>query len=92
MIILVMFSAGALAITSGFTNGVGQIWLDNVVCIGNETSLSDCPHQGEGIHNCGHTEDAGVSCSQSESIGKRRFDMRHISLKAVFVTLVICIS
>ena len=47
--------------------GLGPIWLDNVECSGTELSLNFCPHNGEGNHNCGHHEDAGVIC------GKRYF-------------------
>ena len=53
----------ASALTTGFTNGVGQIWLDNVGCRGTETRLIDCPASPLGSHNCVHSEDAGVSCS-----------------------------
>ena len=55
-------NAGAVALTTGFTNGAGQIWLDNVQCVGTETRLIDCPHLPLGTHNCGHIEDAGVRC------------------------------
>ena len=43
-------------------DGSGQIVLDDVRCIGNESRLVNCPHNGLGNHNCGHSEDAGVSC------------------------------
>ncbi len=43
----------------------GDIFLDNLNCVGNETRLIDCPHNGVGVHNCDHSEDAGVVC-QSE--------------------------
>ena len=36
--------------------------LDNLECIGNETSVFDCPHNGKGVHNCEGDEWAGVTC------------------------------
>ena len=42
-------------------------FLDDVGCIGNETNLVDCPHNGVGIHECDHGEDTGVICSQQGS-------------------------
>ena len=59
-----MSHAGAVALTSGFTNGnpVSRIWLDNVRCTGRETRLIDCPANPLGSHNCVHSEDAGVRC------------------------------
>ena len=58
---------GAVALTTGFTNGVGQIWLDNVQCRGTETRLIDCPALPLGTHNCAHIEDAGVRCIPAPS-------------------------
>ncbi|KAL4007279.1 hypothetical protein ACER0C_001131 [Sarotherodon galilaeus] len=46
-----------------FGAGTGQIWLDNVTCSGNESSLTECKHSGWGTNNCGHNQDAGVICS-----------------------------
>ena len=52
----------AAALTSGFNNGVGQIWLTNVQCDGTETRLVDCTSVF-GNNQCSHVEDAGLRCT-----------------------------
>ena len=59
-----MVTAGATAYTNArFGSGTGGIFLNYVGCRGTESSLLSCSHQGIGVHNCKHNEDAGVSCS-----------------------------
>ncbi|XP_041472113.1 deleted in malignant brain tumors 1 protein-like isoform X3 [Lytechinus variegatus] len=51
-----------------FGQGSGPIQLDDVTCSGNEENILDCSHRGIGQHNCGHSEDAGVVCTQQEVV------------------------
>ena len=46
-----------------YGEGSGQIWLDDVNCVGTELTIENCSHRGWGIENCSHSEDAGVQCS-----------------------------
>ena len=49
-----------------FGAGTGPIWLDNVLCSGDELELSECPHNNDnsfGSNSCTHNNDAGVRCS-----------------------------
>ncbi|XP_063271464.1 neurotrypsin [Prinia subflava] len=46
-----------------FGEGSGPVLLDEVRCTGNELSIEQCPKSSWREHNCGHREDAGVSCT-----------------------------
>ncbi|XP_071487956.1 scavenger receptor cysteine-rich domain-containing group B protein-like [Diadema antillarum] len=45
-----------------YGQGSGPILLDYVYCEGTESELADCHHRGYGVHNCNHSDDAGVKC------------------------------
>ena len=63
-------SLGAQALTlAAVPDGTGQIWLDNVRCVGTETRLIDCTANPLGNHNCVHAEDAGVDCQPAGIVG-----------------------
>lgn len=52
---------------ASFGEGSGQIFLDDVKCTGNESTLLSCPQLSLTLqHNCDHSEDVGVRCSGTE--------------------------
>ena len=57
------FFTGAIARPRAyFGRGTGAILLDQLRCTGTETRLVNCPSNPLGIHDCSHSEDAGVTC------------------------------
>ena len=55
-----------------YGQGSGQIWLDDVNCVGIEDTIASCSHRNWGYHNCFHEKDANVKCSSGNF-------MRHTS-------------
>ena len=59
----IFVSTGAIARSRAYFGwGTGSILLDQVACTGTETRLVNCPSNPLGVHDCSHSEDAGVTC------------------------------
>ena len=57
------------AIPSAFYGqGSGQIWLDEVNCVGIEETISNCSKSGWGNLICTHENDSSVNCSAGKYI------------------------
>ena len=60
----------AVPLKLGFFGGSPSrlIHLDNVECGGTESSLLECQSNPIDVHNCDHSEDAGVRCQGTHSM------------------------
>jgi len=56
------FVGGISTVESYFGTVRTNFGMDNVLCDGSESDISDCPHDTS--HNCGQYEGAGVKCTQ----------------------------
>ena len=71
----------------GFGPGTGDIWMDDVTCIGTEPSLDECQHLGWGIHNCEHMEDAGVRCSLPDTTPGKDINTMTLTMTMMLETI-----
>ncbi|TKS92386.1 Deleted in malignant brain tumors 1 protein Hensin [Collichthys lucidus] len=49
-----------------FGQGNATIRLNDVMCFGEESFLTECQHRGFRTHNCNHAKDASVICSDGQ--------------------------
>ena len=63
LFILLNFPTASYPLIRQTTNNRPLYHLDNVHCNGNESMLSECPHNGIGIHTCYGRGEAGVICT-----------------------------
>ncbi|XP_022807798.1 deleted in malignant brain tumors 1 protein-like [Stylophora pistillata] len=83
---------GALSASgnAAFGRGTGPIWLDDVQCVGNETSISQCNHNGRGVHNYGHHKDAGLVCRPKGKASAQVVPKTHLTLTMGEVLTLTC--
>lgn len=56
--------AEAAPLRSAFGSRSGKRWMDEVKCRGNESSISECLHNGWGINGCSYSSLASVVCNR----------------------------
>ncbi len=59
-----------------------SIFLDNVQCVGNESSLLQCTRNEIGNHNCDLSNGAGVRC------GGKSFLLFHVNFRAFYIMFI----
>ena len=62
MLLFVCIYRGPARVSTDFTSSTGVIWLDDVICQGQEVSIDECRHGSWARHNCDHSEDVGIVC------------------------------
>ena len=55
--------AVAPLLSAHYGHGSGPVWLNNINCLGIESDLFACGHNGLGNHSCEHDDDVSVECS-----------------------------
>ena len=80
-------SSGTAIASAGFGQGSGSIWLDNVTCTGNESTLASCGHLGAGVtRSCSHSEDAGVRCFGA--INESTYNNNHVCVYIILSSII----
>lgn len=50
-----------------YGEGSGPVWLVNVQCLGNESNIEECSHNGWGYNYWGHWSDVSIDCLPNTS-------------------------
>ena len=58
-----------------YGQGSGQIWLDEVNCVGTEATVKSCSHSGWGSHDCSHGKDASVNCTVGTYVNSNKYNV-----------------
>lgn len=70
---------------AAFGPGTGPIWLNEMKCRGNESSLWDCPARPWSHSDCGHKEDASVKC-----LPRMTLESQHGTGHSTLTALLVC--
>ena len=62
IVMFVVFRYTGKFIGNRYGTGLGQIWLDDVICNGTERSIAQCEHRTWGLHDCTRGELVSIKC------------------------------
>ena len=69
-------SAEQIFYRAQYGEGRDPIWIDQINCPVGVRSILNCSHNGWGVHDCQHSEDAGVKCKRIEPVKPAQLPVR----------------
>ena len=70
---------------TGFSNGTGPIFLDQLDCRGTENTLLECnAFTSRGVSICDHSQDVGIRCRGRSMVVGLKFSILYISPHYVY--------